>query len=393
MRDISRGNPNGRYLARILALLLCVGLASTALAACGSSDSGSPAAEATTGEEASGGSEGADIAALQAEIAALEKRPTSIGITEPLENPAPEGKTATFMRCPVPICVELGEQFKEASEAVGWKTNFVNIGGTPSEIKAAYDKAVADEPDAIVGTGISRELIEPEIAKMKEKGIPYVVEATPDEAGDGITASVYGGSEYVSLGEAVADYVIADSEGSANALFVSTPQYLTTVKESEGFVDRISQTCPECQASKLEVPAETIGSTLPSQIVSYLQSHTDIDYVVFAFSDMGLGVPDAVSSAGLAGNVSMVAQGISPATIPMVAQDQLKATLATPSPELMWRMVDVLMRTFNEESLDPSVDSPYPEMWVNSGNLPAKKTFPLVPDYQEQYLELWGLNG
>lgn len=386
------GIPGSRWLL----VVLTAGVLGLGLVACGSDDDGADGGDdgATTAAETTAEGEGDDLLAqIQDEIAALRERPTSIGITEKLKGEAPQGKKVIFMRCPVPICVEFGDLFKEATEAVGWTTEFVNTGGTPSEIKTAYQQAVSKNPDAIVGTGNPRSLMEEEIQQMKEKGIPFVVQATDDEAGDGIVASIYGGPVYKELGSAVADFVFADSDGTAKALFVSTPQYATTVRESDGFIERLEEICDECSAEGLEVSSDTIGKNLPTNVVSHIQANPDIDYVIGAFSDMMLGVPDALAAAGLKDKVKVVVQGISPATGPLVQDGQIAAAYPAPNPEMMWRMVDALMRVFNDESVDPSMDSPYPHMWVDSENLPSVETFPLVEDYQEQYLDLWGLNN
>ncbi len=122
----------------------------------------------------------------------LEERPTSVGIKTPVGKPIPKGKTIDFIQCGVPACKTEGELFESAAGELGWTIKSINAGTTPEEIKAAYDQAIKDEPDAVLGSGYPRSLFEPEIAELKAKNIPVIEFFVEEEAGNGITAVIGG---------------------------------------------------------------------------------------------------------------------------------------------------------------------------------------------------------
>ncbi|CAM5711151.1 hypothetical protein SALBM311S_03068 [Streptomyces alboniger] len=83
-----------------------------ALAACGgNSDASSPA-------KAAGGNP-VGVKAAEAVLAQYSKRPTSIGITQPVGKPVPSGKKIDFILCGVQSCQDLANYFTEAAKVLG----------------------------------------------------------------------------------------------------------------------------------------------------------------------------------------------------------------------------------------------------------------------------------
>ncbi len=72
--------------------------------------------------------------------------------------------------------------------------------------------------------------------------------------------------------------------------------------------DELTKLCPDCKLSVKEINPADAGTKLPSQIVTELQREPDVNYIVPAWSDGAIGVPQALKSAGLTDKVKMVTQ-------------------------------------------------------------------------------------
>jgi len=247
--------------ARVLAAagILLVGLA-LVIAGCGggsssTSSSGSTEASESSGggsTESSGGSEESSSSETAFPAAAkaneeFEERPTTVGIEAPVGKPIPEGKTIDFIQCGVPACKTEGELFEEAAEPLGWTIKSINAGTTPEEIKAAYDQAIKDEPDAVLGSGYPRSLFEPEIASLKAKNIPVIEFFVEEEAGNGITAVIGGIPTTKVQGEMMADYILAQSTDEEMEIGAVNAQGFETVTATiESLEETVGKECPGC---------------------------------------------------------------------------------------------------------------------------------------------------
>ena len=146
----------------LLSRLVPAAVAATAIVAvgCGSSDSGSTStsapAAASTGASTTASAttdSGGQYAEIKAQVDKLTQHPTQIPQTTPLDQPPPKGKTISYLQCGAPVCVTLGKYLTDGAKAVGWKVNVIDEGGTPETVKAAWDEAIRQKPDAIVPTG------------------------------------------------------------------------------------------------------------------------------------------------------------------------------------------------------------------------------------------------
>ena len=128
-------------------------------------------------------------AGFSAAIAAnkgYETRPTSIGITTPVGAKIPKGKTIDFIQCGVPACVVEGNILAAATKLLDWKLVRINAGTSAQQIADAYQTAVTNKPNAVIGSGFDRSLFAPEIVKLKAMKIPVLEAFVADSTGNGI---------------------------------------------------------------------------------------------------------------------------------------------------------------------------------------------------------------
>ena len=221
-------------VALALVIAGCGGGSSSTSSSGGSTESseGSEATKAPAGKREEGEESSARKAPSRKPPKAneeFEERPTSVGIETPVGKPIPEGKTIDFIQCGVPACKTEGELFEAAADELGWTIKSINAGTTPEEIKAAYDQAIKDEPDAVLGSGYPRALFEPEIAQLKAKNIPVIEFFVEEEAGNGITAVIGGIPTSEFQGKMMADYILAHSTDESMEIGIVNAQGFETV--------------------------------------------------------------------------------------------------------------------------------------------------------------------
>lgn len=370
-------------------LVLVTVVATAALAGCGSSGS-------SGSDKAVASANGLDTTAAQridAELRRSEARPTGLGITKPLGAPIPKGKTIYWLQCSSPACTALTAYLKPAVAAVGWKLRVVNAGLTPESVKAAWDLAARDKPDAVIASGFSRKIYEPELQMLAKAGVPVLNMTTADPPENGFAATFKYGPDYYVDGRQIAEYALSKSGKDVNAVSIVASAFANLGFVADGFERTIKKECPSCPVDRLDVPATSIGQDLPTRVSAYLQSHPKVNWVYIGYADMMIGVPAALSSAGVPKDVRFVTIDTNPPTATYIKHgDYLVASAAFGKAEIMWRCVDFLLRHFAGKSTAQDTSHDMPRWLLTADNVPSTTTdFPLVPDYQQQYKKLWGL--
>lgn len=397
--------------ARVMAAaVLCLVALALVVAGCGggsssTSDSGGGvessegsggASENTGGETEEGEESSSDTAFPKAAKAneEFEERPTTVGIEKPVGKPIPKGKTIDFIQCGVPACKTEGELFEAAAGELGWTIKSINAGTTPEEIKAAYDQAVKDEPDAVLGSGYPRVLFEPEIAQLKAKNIPLIEFFVEEEAGNGITAVIGGIGTTEFQGKMMADYILAHSTDEEMEIgSVNAKGFETVTATIENVAKTVEAECPGCSIKTLEAPLTSIGKDLPQRIASFLTANPGIEWTTVGYNDMVTGLPTALKGAGVE-DANLTTVNINTSIAPYLANDEyLQATVGTSFPEVYWRGIDLLARLFaGVDYAEDEDDSTLPYWTITKESLPTtEEEFAVVEDYESQFKKLWGV--
>lgn len=381
---------------RIVSAVATAAAISLLIAGCSSSSKSSTGSSTGAGSGSSSGSSSGASAYpdLDAVVAKLTQRPTSINITDPVKGPIPSGKTIAFIQCGAPICVSLGKDLTAAAAKVNWKVNPIDAGLTAESIKAAWGQAVTSKPDAVVGSGNPRSLFNPELAQLKAANIPVIDLTTTDSATDGIT-QVYGGpDDWGPIGKNIADYMLVNSGGApVKELAVTVSSYPNLGLVSGAIKSEIAAKCSSCSSALLDVPGTSIGSDLPTRVVSYLSAHPDINWVYVGFDDMVTGLPAALQAAGLS-KVKLTTLSVNTTMAGYIKNGQnLVMATGFDVTEMMWRSIDYLARMWTNTPVTQNTSAALPMWYVVKDNLPSTtENFPYVADYQAQYAKLWGVS-
>ena len=364
--------------------------ATTAAAAGAATTTASAAATSAAASSAPG-------AAAKARIDPYLKPPTSIGISTPLSGKPPAGTKVFWLEGNIQSILPITGGFKEAASALGWNLTVLTYDpADPQGPGAAMRQAVDGGADYIAVSGQSIAILGPALDAAKAKQIPVIDMYSTDDVG-GATNGIYaniGGTPYSQRGASLlSDFVIADSGGDANVLFVNVPDFKILQIVADAVKGNFTSQCPDCTVTPLNVSiGDMTGGTVASQVVSALQSNSKIDYVYVTIGDLATGLPEALEAAGLAGKVKIV--GGVPNTEQVQSLIDGKASAYTPlgRPASAWAAVDVMARLSLGMDPDATGHELLPAVIWTPDNVPKPaQDYSGAANYQEQFKQLWGV--
>jgi ABC-type sugar transport system substrate-binding protein len=362
------------------------------LAACSSSGSGSSGTAAGTPASSSSSSAAYQQAVSLTQQA--ETRPTSLTVPSLPAKP-PSGKTLDFMVCGVPACLDMAALAKSAVEAAGWKFVPIQQGLSQQAWVSAYQQAVLNHPDAVIGTGIGAlSLIGHELQQLKTEGVPVVevsAPATPAEPGViGVTNST---PQTEQFGRELAEWVLADSHAAnAHVLYVDIPDQPVYVAQESTFTQVLTAGCSSCSVSTLIQPGTSLDNGMATAISSYLLSHPDINYVFGAFTDILDGLPAALQSNGTVSKVKLITDDTQSTEDEYLLHGQEAATAAVPWAESLWGAFNLILTDVEKAPLGPAQNIAYPNMIFTGKTLITTSAMPpLVANYEEIFKTAWHL--
>jgi ribose transport system substrate-binding protein len=369
-----------------LRYVVVVAIASLAtLSACGSS--GTNSSGASNAGSSSGNSQ------LQHVVQATLKRPTSIGITTPVGKPIPKNKTVAALFCSIPSCTTLNTYAQQAAAALGWKLVKINIGLTPESVKAGWDQAVALHPDAVISAGFPPSLYSSELKTLVSEHVPVLEGSIAEniQPNDGLTGVFDGNQANQAAGKLQAQWVINKWGTKANTLSIGVPTFATITTVVTSFQNEYKHLCATCKLGSINLSATDIGTpAVASAVTAYLQQHPGVNVIESSDSDVAIGLPSALQSAGQ--NPDIVLLDTSPTVSSYIAKGQVTVTTGVDWPTIIWQMFDTFARIFTNQSTQPDMTAGQPQWLITKDNIPPTTSyFPLVADYQSQFKKLWGL--
>lgn len=371
---------------RSMRALLAVVAIALAAAGCSSSSSSSPSSSGSA-KPASAASAG--VTAAKAEVSSHLATPTSIGITTKVPGKIPAGKVIAFLDCGTPACHQLYEDFAVAANYLHWTAKDVNSGDTPESVTNAWDQLVANPPSAVVTSSQPDTEFASQMASLAAKNVPVVDCCTANVAHANLKV-VSDGLNAVSVqAQLQAAWVVANSDGKGSAVWLGTPAFPVLAAAQTQFQHYLKQYCPTCGFAALPINVTQIGtSALPTAIVGFLRAHPSYKYVAAGFDDEFIGLPAALSAAGLSSSVKLIGSDPGATELPYLKSGQEAASVTFPAGSTMFLLADALARTFVGASVAPD-DIVLPRQLVTGSTLPSTTVPPDIPNYQKQFEALW----
>jgi len=359
----NRGNPRERRRAIISSYGCGLVLLSVLVSACGSS---------TTG----GGSQtsAAQIAEAKQLVASYEAKSAFVAPGPTFDASKAKGKTVFMLASimSVPFVAAVANSLKDALQAAGAKAIVFDGKGQISEQARGIEQAVSLKVDAIVDDGVDESLVRPQFADAKAAGIP-VIDALAFDPGplpSGISPAIVagGGHCYRCAGKEMADWAIADSNGTAHVeIFSVSSSGLVSRNEQAGMTEEFSRLCPGCKVSIFDT---TIAqwNQLTSQTPTILSRDPSINYLLPLFDGQALFIIPAVVSAGKKDKVKLASFNGTPDVLTAIQQNNVAgADVGSPAVWEGWAVADETLRILTGQ---PAVtDTKIPERLFTKNNI------------------------
>jgi ribose transport system substrate-binding protein len=376
-------------------LLLVVALA---LSACGSSSDDSStstsAAADTTAAADTGTTAAAEepwLAEAKKVAASLEQVPTDVSSSKlgPITLAPKDSKTIFHIAFSLAFegAKHQTEGLKHAVEAMGYKFKLCDGGTAPNETAPCFTQAVNEKPAAVVINGFDAKTDGDGYAALEKAGIPIIGMNTGNKPGVPGVATEVAQDLGTAEGKSMADYVIADTDGKANVLFVGTT-FTTNEDRESAFATELAK-CTTCKITKLHFPIAGIQSKLPQQLQAALQSNPDINWIVATPDAAALASADAVRQAGKADAIKVGGFDADAPNLALIKKgDIIAADIRSGTDEPGWIAADAAARAIAGDTLPPVL--PVSMLMVTKNNLDAGTAYKGASDYEATFKKLWG---
>jgi ribose transport system substrate-binding protein len=378
---------------RALGVCLVTVATALALAACGSSSSSSSSATSagtSTASAAASQSGGANVAAAQAIVTKLEQ---PVPFTVPsLGSRPPAGKTVVQITCTLPLCLS---NVGSAVAKLGWKFHEIefDVSKGPQAYATAFTQALQEKPNYILTVGIfPPTLVSQQMAQAAADHIP-VVSIIGLSNNAAIKSCVNCAAYIAKMGATLADLAIAGGANGSGTVYTGDPTNIGTGQTWVGVQSeftRLHAGAPH----QLSLSLAHSEADNASAVVSYIQSHPGTKAVVTSTADLTVGLPSALSQAGLAGKVKYYVSGPQTPDLGFIQSGSEAPAVAIMNNAAWWNAVDQVAKLSVGKAASAN-----PGGWIaivtkgNASSILAKSYGPRPepPNYEQQYLTAWGV--
>jgi ribose transport system substrate-binding protein len=322
------------------------------------------------------------------------------------------GKTIEYIPIDgsIPGLVTLGGQVKVAAALAGVKVFNCDGKSSPLDWKRCVDEGVARKVGAIILESFAPELVTQSIQAADAAGIPVIdgnngdptatggaATSEPDRFVKGEDARV--AFEYSIGGSLIADWVIADSKGSAHVLIMATSD-VANVKTlvNKGIQGEFRTYCPNCKVTRIDTPIAQWATGLGPATQAALARDPSINYVIPVYDGMSTFVDQGIK-AGQANTVKVATYNGDLGPMQQEAAHRLiYVNVGTHLPYEGWAYVDQALRLMTGH---PPVKNEFVPLRVFDRNnikgltlTPAGEASGLwygSASYKKQFPRLWGV--
>lgn len=381
-------------------LCLVVGLlAIFTVMGCGGNDDGDASAADTTAVEASDSDASADAGADSGDVVALaQEKVAELTKTTDVEFPVPDEsfdpgkkKAAVIMAGQDEGFTAMVESLEEAADTMGWELGPTWDGKfSPATQSSFVQQAVNEGYDAIILLVIEAANIESALHAANAENIPVACLMCENKGAEDKIIDVTTGGQ--PGGEAVAWYVIAESEGKAKILLVDDQAYGIVDTRVKGFEDAIEANCPDCEiVETMQISPASMAQPGPPEWLGALRRFAPGDFDIAVMPYDYYAVPAGKTALEQAREVGITGYDGLPEMVRLIEEDGpvFKATISAPFEYLPWAALDQVARasagldTWDTSSLPLRLvtadnAAEFPHGWYVPSDFDAKAEFGAV---------------
>jgi ABC-type sugar transport system substrate-binding protein len=190
-------------------------------------------------------------------------------------------------------------------------------------------------------------------------------------------------------GRLVADFMVADSGGKANAVIEHVPAYPILGCFTDAFTARVKSLCASrtTKFANITIPDLTAGR-VPATLVSTLRSNPNTNYLVFDDGPFAGGVVSALKGAGLAGKVKIIGEAADATAVAALKNGTNTAWTGYDPGYLGYTMLDAALRDAEGMPVSQAEEGPTPQQILTQSNAPSG-AWSEPTDALTQFKALW----
>lgn len=294
------------------------------------------------------------------------------------------------------------EGMKQGAATVGVKVTGFDGKSSITTLESGIDEAIQAKAGVIFVDGIPAEEVAPAIAQAKAAGIP-VLTANSQGSGPllpGAPPGVVGNAThpFETPGELMADWVVANSKGNANVVFLSSedvPVIAALVKN--GFVNQLHSLCSGCKVTVVDSPTSQ-WDQLTTDTPSIIRKYPNANYLVADFDGQVIFMVPGVTAAGAESKVKIVSFNATPSVMQDIKNnDVVGADVGGPNLLQGWAFAEEGLRVLDGLPALNDLNIPtrlFDASNIGSINLSAEESqWYGVGDFQAQFEKLWGASS
>jgi ribose transport system substrate-binding protein len=296
-------------------------------------------------------------------------------------------------------CVIPADGIAKAAAAIGWQERTFDGGGTPTSQNSQILNAVSWGANVIALIAITPSAVQTGLAAAQKAGIT-IVSGSSGLSSPNPTITAPAGQvwpafdvspDYRKVGQNIANWIIADSNGTANVAVYGDQEFDSINGQEAGLVPTL-KSCTTCTVSPvMYFTATQIASSLGPETVSYLRTHPNVNYIYSGYDPPAAAQVQAIANAGMAHNVKIASVLGNSQNLQYIRNGEVQAADAAYDNTYMgFAIVDQTIRLLDKQPLAQPVGENLPFQVVTKSNLGTNLTSWTAPfAYQDQFIKLW----
>jgi ribose transport system substrate-binding protein len=376
--------------------------ATAVLAGCSSSSSSTAASSspAASSSSSSTSAASAGVAKAQQMVTQLESTTSSYPVpTASIKGvSALKGKTVYYIPLVqfIPGFVVTAATMKTALAKAGLNLQVCNGNGVPSTVASCVQQATGAGAAGIITDALPYGMAENAFNAAKAKGIPIVIAdqiPTSDAANTDALTYVPG---VVDQPSQVAWWMIANSEGKANAILAQESDSPSSIAYVQDSLSIYKQYCPGCTITVKNITATT-NSQLASDTSSNLLTNPNATYYYTEFEDSLDSTVQGIQQSNKSDIALSVAGGTVDGLGRLKSNSMVKAVVAVDQAYAGWALTDEILRMATKSA---PVTETFPSRLFTSQNIgsiqvttadQASGAWFGDSSYQAAFEQLWGV--
>jgi ABC-type sugar transport system substrate-binding protein len=290
-----------------------------------------------------------------------------------------------------------------AAGTAGMTTLQSNPAGSAADVDRQFSQVIAQHTSAIITVGFTTAEISASLQQAHAAGIPVVQLFVTDPGAPPASATSLGVFAYVSpcyscIGATMADIVIHNSGGRADAVFINAPDVGIATLEARGFTAEMRRHCPGCITTVSDAPIAQWGTQIPA-IATAAAANRKVNYIVPVFDTAAPLVVPALTAANATGRVTLVSSNGDQAQLQEMknaSTPRWAGNVGVNGTWIGWASMDEVFRALThhpalaDEKIGFRAFTPHN---IGSIDLGANaSTWYGGTDFASNYLKLWGLS-